>query len=194
MGARTKGRTDDEDIVAFPGGGLWLQDLDRHTTEELKAWCREFGLTDSGSRTKVIERLRAYIEVEFPDVDIEMLPDEEVLGLGIDEMHALLERYGFESEGTKDQLASWLLWYFDDVRRDTGPIDAQTREELEAMPVEQLKDLCGMWNVSRQGQRGRLVARVLGAQRAREAGAPWPPHGKMHHIIEPPPNVVVPEG
>ena len=194
MGARKKARTDDEATEAFPGEGLWLQDLERHSTGELKAWCREFGLSDRGRRAEVIERLRTFIEVEFPSMDIEMLPDEEILGLGAEELRGLLERYGHDAEGTRAQLASWLLWYFDDVRRDVGPIETHTHEELEAMSVEQLRDLCGMWNVSWKGQRKGLVARVLEAQGALEAGAPWPPRGATRHRMEPPPDVVIREG
>ena len=179
--------THEEPVDEYPEGGLWLQDLERHTTKELHVWCLEFGLDASGSRAEVVARLRTYIEVEFPSVDIEMLPDEEVIGLGTEELRGLLERYGFEVEGTRDQLVSWLLWFFDDARCDMGLMDTYTHEELEAMGAGELRDLCGMWNKSRDGEGSSLVERILGAQ-----VAGWPPQGGGQRR-EPPPYVVVGE-
>ncbi len=177
----------------YPEGGLWLRDLERHTTDELRAWCLEFGLDASGNRAEVVARLRAFIEVEFPDIELDMLPDGEVVELGADELRGLLERYGFEVEGTRDQLVSWLLWFFDDARCDMGPIDTYTREELKATGAEELRNLCGMWNVSRDGEESSLVERILGAQELMKGGGGWPPRSATGHRMEPPPDVVIRE-
>jgi hypothetical protein len=170
---------DPEDDMPY---GLWLKDLERHTTEELRSWCVEFELEPAGSRAEVMGRLREFIEEEFPDVDVDLLPDGEVLGLGEEELRGLLARYGFESEGDRDLMASWLLWYFDEFREDVGEIESYSREELEAMPADHLRSLAGLWNVERHG--GDLVERMLEAQ---EAG--WPPRGG-EHPREPPPEVI----
>ena len=72
------------------------------------------------------------------------------------------------------------------VRRDIGPPTAIPEGAARSMTMDELVDLCRLWDLDPSGDRDEMARQVMQAQEDHAPGGrPWPPGGSGEGIIAP---------